>query len=126
MEKTTNFKQLIVWQKAHSLVLEVYKTTKRFPREEIYALTSQMKRAAISVPANIAEGYKKKTASAKLNYLNISEGSLEEIKYNFILALDLQYISETDCNRLTDKAEEVGRLLSGYASGIKHNTQKLH
>ncbi len=121
MQKTTTFRQLIVWQKAHGLVLQVYKTTKQFPKEEIFSLTSQLKRASISVAANIAEGYKKKTAPSKLNYLNISEGSLEEIKYYFILAMDLEYISEAESNKLTEDAEEVGRLLNGYANGIKKN-----
>lgn len=120
MIKTRTFKELIVWQKAHKLVLEVYSTTKQFPKEEIYVLTSQLKRATISVAANIAEGYKKKTSASKLNYLNISEGSLEEIKYYFILATVLDYIQEKDAVKLTDMADEVGRLLIGYMDGIKN------
>ncbi|MGZ3864098.1 MAG: four helix bundle protein [Bacteroidia bacterium] len=121
MVKTTTFKGLIVWQKAHKLVLEVYKVSKKFPKEEVYALTSQLRRAAVSVPANIAEGYKKKTAAAKMNYLNISEGSLEEIKYYFILATDLEYLTQNEFDKLTENAEEVGRLLNGYYNGIKNN-----
>ncbi len=118
MNKTKSFKDLIVWQKAHKLVLEVYKTTKGFPKEEIYVLTSQFRRAAVSIAANIAEGYKKKTVPAKLNYLNISEGSLEEVKYYFILAKDLEYISDKVSDKLFNDAEEVGRLLTGYSNAI--------
>ena len=118
MGKTKTFKELIVWQKAHQLVLEVYKITRKFPREEVYALTNQMKRASVSVAANIAEGYKKKSAAAKLNLYNVSEGSLEEIKYYFILARDLEYISQKDEAELTTSAEEIGRLLSAYMSAI--------
>lgn len=121
MDKTKSFKQLIVWQKAHKLVVEVYKTTKAFPREEVYGLTSQFRRAAVSIAANIAEGYKKKTAPAKLNYLNISEGSLEEVKYYFILAKDLEYINEPASDKLFNDAEEVGRLINGYVKGINNN-----
>ena len=118
MNKTKSFKELIVWQKAHKLVLEIYKTTKSFPKEEVYALTNQFRRAAVSIPANIAEGYKKKTSAAKLNCLNISEGSLEEVKYYFILAKDLEYMNETLSDKLYNNAEEVGRLLSGYSNAI--------
>ena len=121
MIKTKTFKELIVWQKAHKLVLEVYRASRKFPKEELYVLTSQFRRATISVAANVAEGYKKKTTPSKLNYLNISEGSLEEIKYYFILAGDLEYITEFEANSLTEKAEEVGRLLNGYIEGIKKN-----
>lgn len=120
MIKTKTFKELIVWQKAHGLVVEVYRATKRFPKEEIYVLTSQLKRAAISVAANIAEGYKKKTTASKLNFLNISEGSLEEIKYYFILAADLEYITDKGNQVLTGRAEEVGSLINGYIEGIKN------
>ena len=78
MEKTKKFTDLIVWQKAHQLVLKVYQITKTFPKEEIYGLTSQLRRAAVSVPNNIAEAYKKRSAKDKLHFLNISETSLEE------------------------------------------------
>ena len=118
MNKTKSFKELIVWQKAHKLVLEVYKTTKSFPKEEVYSLTNQFRRAGVSIAANIAEGYKKKTVAAKSNYLNISEGSLEEVKYYLILAKDLNYMSEALSDELYNDAEEVGRLLTGYSNAI--------
>src|SRR5687768_1576379 len=86
-----SFKDLIVWQKAHSLVLEIYKQTKAFPKEEMYCLTSQIRRSSISVAANIAEAFKKKSSADKLRILNISQGSLSETEYYLILSKDLEY-----------------------------------
>jgi four helix bundle protein len=85
------FQQLIVWQKAHQFVLEVYRFTKNFPRAEIYGLTSQFRRAAISIPANIAEGFKKRGRPDKARFMNIAQGSVEECRYFLILAKDLNY-----------------------------------
>jgi four helix bundle protein len=88
---TQKFQELIVWQKAHEFVLGVYKYSKTFPKEEIYVLTSQFKRAAISIAANIAEGYKKRGKADKARFLDIAQGSLEECLYYLILAKDLGY-----------------------------------
>lgn len=121
MEKTKTFKELIVWQKSHKLVLEIYKVTRSYPKEEVYSLTNQIRRASVSIAANIAEGYKKKTKASKLNFLNISEGSLEEVKYYIILSRDLEFISEKEFNQLESITEEVGRLISGYSSAISKN-----
>ena len=118
MEKTHSFRDLIVWQKAHQFVLAIYNVTKQFPKEEIFALTSQVRRAAVSIAANISEGHKKKTVPNQLNYLNISEGSLEEVKYYLILSKDLNYIQETEYLALFNSAEEVGRLINGYEKFI--------
>lgn len=112
MEKTKTFKELIVWQKSHKLVLEIYKVTRSYPKEEVYSLTNQIRRASVSIAANIAEVYKKKTKASKLNFLNISEGSLEEVKYYIILSKDLEFISEKEFNQLGSITEEVGRLIS--------------
>lgn len=121
MEKTKTFKELIVWQKSHALVLSIYKVTKSYPKDEIYALTSQVRRASVSIAANIAEGYKKKTKGSKLNFLNISEGSLEEVKYYILLSKDLEYITEKEFKDLENQSEEVGRLINGYYAGISRN-----
>lgn len=118
MEKTHSFRDLIVWLKAHQFVLAIYNSTKQFPREEIFALTSQIRRAAVSIAANISEGHKKKTIPNQLNYLNISEGSSEEVKYYLILAKDLNYIDHATLDRLNNSAEEVGRLINGYEKAI--------
>ncbi len=112
------FEELLVWQKAHKMVLEIYMITKGFPAQEIYCLTSQMRRAAISIPANIAEGFKKKGKADKLRFLNISHGSLEELKYYLILSHDLGYISK---NNLTLLIEEVSKLIEGYSKGIRNS-----
>lgn len=114
--KTNSFEDLIVWQKAHQLVLAIYKLSQDFPKSEVYGLTSQLRRAAISVPANIAEGYKKMSLPDKLRYLNISQGSLSEVRYYSILAHDLGYC---DNSQINSQIEEVGKLLIGYAKGIK-------
>jgi len=113
------FKELIVWQKAHQLVLNVYKATKGFPREEMYGLTSQLRRSSVSVAANIAEGFKKKGSADKLKFMNTAQGSLSETDYHLLLANDLEYYNTT--NLLSD-VNEVGRLLESYMKGIRRNT----
>lgn len=118
-----SFKDLVVWQKSHQFVLEIYSVTAGFPKEEIYALTNQIRRAAVSIPANIAEGFKKKTLPNKINFLSHSEGSLEEVKYYLILAKDLNYISLIDFERLTLDAEEISKLINGYSKSIKNYHQ---
>jgi len=118
MDKTHSFKDLIVWQKSHQFVIAIYKTTKLFQKEEVFSLTNQVRRATVSIAANICEGYKKKTIPNQLNYINIAEGSLEEVKYYIILSKDLQYINENDYEQLTNSAEEVGRLINGYEKAI--------
>lgn len=117
-EKAKKFTDLIVWQKAHKFVLSVYQFSRSFPREEIYGLTSQFRRAAISIAANIAEGFKKTGAADKIRFLNISQGSLEECRYYLILAYDLGY-GNTDA--LEKQADEVGRLLAAYSNAVKKN-----
>jgi len=113
-----SFKELIVWQKAHQLVLNVYKATKHFPKEEMYGLTSQLRRSSVSVAANIAEGFKKKGIADKLKYMNTAQGSLSESDYHLLLANDLEYF---DTNGLLNDVDEVGRLLESYMKGIKRN-----
>ena len=110
-----HFQDLIVWQKAHEFVLLTYRYSESFPKNELYGLTSQLRRSAVSVPSNIAEGFKKKTKPDKVRFLNIAQGSLEECRYYLILAKDLDY-GET--SRLMEKLEEVSKLLEGYVSSI--------
>jgi four helix bundle protein len=109
------FEDLIVWQKAHQFVLGVYRFTETFPQQEIYGLTSQFRRAAISIPANIAEGFKKRGRADKARFLNIAQGSLEECRYYLILAKDLNY---GDSSALLPQLEETSKLLEAYASKI--------
>jgi four helix bundle protein len=110
-----SFRDLIVWQKAHQFVLAVYRYTRRFPKEEIYSLTSQFRRAAVSTPANIAEGFKKRTKSDKARFMNIAQGSLEECRYYLILAEDLGYGGN---GPLMSQLEEVSKLLESYSRAI--------
>ena len=106
-----SFEDLVVWQKAHAWVLLVYRMSEGFPAKENYALTSQLRRAAMSVPANIAEGFKKRGTRDKLRFFNIAQGSLEESRYFLILARDLGYADISDAYA---KLEEVSRLLEAY------------
>ena len=117
-EPSKSFTDLIVWQKAHEFVLEVYKVTRDYPMEERFALCSQFQRAAVSIPANIAEGYKILSKADKLRFLNISQGSLEECRYYIILSRDLSYISVKTNNELTGTLEEVSKLLNSYIRGV--------
>jgi len=110
-----SFQDLIVWQKAHQFVLDIYCSTSKYPKSEVYCLTSQLRRAVISVPANIAEGFKKKGKADKARYLNIAQGSLEESRYYLILANDLGY---GDSSILMLQLEEVSKLLEAYSSSI--------
>ena len=102
------FEDLIVWQKAHQFVLAVYRFTESFPKAELYGLTSQLRRAAVSVPANIAEGFKKNSKLDKVRFMNIAQGSIEECRYYLILAKDLGY---GDSKNLTSELEETSKLL---------------
>ena len=110
-----SFRDLKVWQKGIEIVKEVYIVSKSFPKEEMYALTSQMRRAAISIPANIAEGFKRKTKPDKARYMNIAQASLEECRYYLILVKDLGY---HDTSGLLSLLVEVSKLLNAYAFSI--------
>ena len=117
-EKAKRFSDLIVWQKAHQFVLDVYRLSSEFPKTEIYGLTSQIRRAAVSVPANIAEGFRKRTNPEKLRFLNIAQASLEECRYYLILVNDLGYGST---ERLDSQLTEVSKLLQSYSEAIRTN-----
>jgi four helix bundle protein len=109
------FRDLVVWEKAHRFVLAVYKYSDAFPRAEIYGLVSQLRRAAVSIPANIAEGFRRQGRSDKVRMLNIAQASLEECRYYLILAQDLNYGASND---LVMQVEEVSRILDAYAKAI--------
>jgi four helix bundle protein len=95
MEKSKSFEDVILWQKAHKFVLSIYKMTSDFPTSEIYGITSQIRRSAVSIPANFAEGFQKKSNTDKLRYYNIAQGSINETKYYLILIKDLNYFDTT-------------------------------
>jgi four helix bundle protein len=113
-----SFRQLVVWQKAHAFVLATYAFSAAFPRNETYGLATQLRRAAVSVPANIAEGFKRRGKADKLRFLNIAEASLEEVRYYIVLAKDLSYGEHPS---LASLADEVARLLATYVRTILSN-----
>ena len=108
-----------MWQKAHAFTLKLYRITKGFPKHELFALTSQLRRAAASVPSNFVEGFRKRTTPDKLRLYNIAQASADECVYQLILAHDLNY---ADTTALQADIEEVSRLLQGYLNGLDRNT----
>jgi len=116
------FQDLLVWQKAHRFVLAVYATPAVFPKQETYGLSQQMRRAAVSIPANIAEGFRRRGKADKARFMNMAEGSLVECRYYLILAKDLGY---ADTQGLPTSLEEVSRLLGAYAAAILSSASRL-
>ncbi len=114
-EPAKTFQDLIVWQRAHQFVLAMYKATDSFPKHEMYGLVSQTRRASVSIAANIAEGFRKRSPADKARFLNIAQGSLEEVRYYLILAEDLNYAETNDLHELLT---EVSKLLESYRSSI--------
>jgi len=109
-----------VWQKAHQFVLDVYKYTKEFPKEEVYALTSQFRRAAISIPANISEGYPKQSLKDKIRFYEYAQSSMSECEYYLILSEDLGY---GDNSKLKDMLSEISKMLTSYILKIKKSSE---
>ena len=124
MEASKSFFDLFVWKKAHEFVLCVYRVCRKFPDFEQFGLRSQFTRAAVSIPANIAEGYKKLSKADKLRFFNISQGSLEECKYYILLSKDLGYISNESYIELCSLAKETSKLLLLYIQGVQNNDYK--
>jgi four helix bundle protein len=116
--KIRDFRDLIVWQKGHELAMMIYKVTKTFPQEERYGLVSQMRRASVSIPANIAEGFEKRGRKDKINFHNIAQGSLGELKYYIIISRELGYHNQYDT--LWRQASEVSRLLAALIRSIEN------
>ena len=116
-----SFKDLECWQKAHEFVKFVYNVTNLFPEDERYGLTSQFRRAAVSIAANICEGYRKLSRADKLRFMNISQGSLEECRYYIILSRDLNFINQSTYDDLEFLINGVSWKLNGYAEAISQN-----
>jgi four helix bundle protein len=113
-----NYRDLIAWQKAMDLVEVVYKATGQFPKEEIYGLTNQLRRAVVSIPSNIAEGQGRKSDNDFRRFLAISYGSLREVETQILIVKRLNYLSEAQTERLMNLAGEVGRLINGLANSL--------
>lgn len=119
--KAKSFREVETWKKAHQWVLGVYKLTECFPKHELFGLTSQLRRAAVSVPANIAEGFKRQGKGDKIRFYNIAQASLEECRYYLILSNDLSYANTDD---LADKLDEISRMLDSYIGAIAASKPK--
>lgn len=122
MNPATTFEDLIVWQKAHLFVINVYKITNLSPKLENYCLTSQFRRAAVSIAANIAEGFRKRSKPEKIHFLNIAQGSAEECRYYLILSKDLGYCETVESNLLL---QEVCKLLQAYYLAILKSEDRI-
>lgn len=117
---SSNFEKLEVWQKSHQFVLNVYRITESFPKEELYGLTSQLRRSASSVPTNIVEGNEKKSIKEYVQFLYTAKSSLAETKYHFLLAQDLGYINRMIFNKLLNNINEIGKMLNGLINYLSN------
>ncbi len=123
MANIKSFKDLLVWQKAHQLVLEVYRLTRTFPSNEMFGLTSQLRRAVVSVASNIVEGFTRLTVHDSLHFYNMSDASLEEVRYQLLVAYDLGYIKEQEYNNVIKLAEEVSKMLKSWIKSQIQNSK---
>jgi len=114
-----SYRDLIAWRKAMQFVLEIYRATRAFPRDELYGLTNQLRRAAVSVPSNIAEGQARYSPKEFRHFLSLSRGSLVEIETQLMIAQSLGYLSAKQSRKLLDEAAKLGRILNGLIASIK-------
>ena len=114
----SNFKELMVWQKAIELVVTIYKITKKFPKEEMYGLVSQMQRAAVSIPSNIAEGHERNSDKEFAKFLCVSRGSLAELETQIIIAEKLGYITNDEKSNVLKNCYEIGRMINGLLNKL--------
>ena len=119
-----SFRDLIVWRKAHALTLDSYRNTARFPREEVYGLTSQIRRCAASIAANIAEGCGKRGNNEFQRFLHIAAGSASELEYHFLQARDLGFLADEDYRKLESSVTEIKKMLAGLIKKIETYRQK--
>lgn len=118
MATTSSFIDLRMWQLAHCFVLEMYSLTATYPKHELFGLVSHFRRAAISIPANIAEGYKRLSRTEKLRFFNIAQSSLEEYRYYIILSKDINYIDNNQSEKLNTLLEDTSKSLNSYCEKI--------
>jgi len=118
MEKVKSFKELKMWQKGVEIVKDIYTLTNRFTKEELYGLTSQMRRSAISVPSNIAEGFKRSYNKEYKQFLHIALGSLAELETQLIIAKELGFIKDNELNDIVEKIDHVSKMVSSYAKKL--------
>jgi four helix bundle protein len=118
-KKIRSFEDLEAWQVAHGLILEIYKITKRYPKDELYGIVSQLRRAALSITANIAEGFSRYHYNDKIRFYYIARGSVSEVRNCLILSKDLKYIAKEECKNLSDGMEKVSKLINGLIRSIE-------
>ena len=118
-----NYKELVVWQKSYKLCLEIYGVTKKFPNEERYGLTSQTRRAAVSIPSNIAEGYGRKSTAEYVQFLYIAYGSTCELETQLLLSQDLRYIISKEGEKLNGNIREIERMLKALINSLQKKTK---
>jgi four helix bundle protein len=119
MGEIKSYQDLLIWQKGKEITLKVYQLTNSFPKEELYALTSQIRRCSVSIPSNIAEGWGRGTDKNIINFLSISKGSLYELETQLIIAFDLKYINETQLNEILILINEVSKMIVSLIGKIK-------
>lgn len=115
----SNFRNLLVWQKSMSLITKIYVSTKKFPKEEIYGLTSQIRRSSISIPSNIAEGFGRDSNKEYLRFLNVSIASLFELQTQLEIAKNIEYLTQEEYNNLYEDSREVDRMLVAFINKVK-------
>ncbi|MBU0544915.1 MAG: four helix bundle protein [Proteobacteria bacterium] len=118
MEKSKTFKDLKMWQKGIEIVKDIYTLTKRFPKEELYGLTSQMKRSSISLPSNIAEGFKRSHNKEYKQFLHIAQGSLAELETQLIIAKELGYIKDNELDDIAEKIDHEAKMITSYSNKL--------
>lgn len=119
--KIHSFTDLVTWQQGHKLVLEIYSTTKHWPKEEQFGLISQIRRAAVSVTSNVAEGFSRQTAKDKIHFYSMSLGSVSETQNQLYIAKDLAYITEQVFNKITEQVVATSKLINGLIKSLKHS-----
>ncbi len=119
-----SYEDLVVWQKSIDLVITIYKTVKSLPREELYSLSDQIRRAAVSIPSNIAEGQQRQSSKEFLKFLSIAKGSLGELKTQLIICYRLDFLSEDQTTPLLNECDTIGKMLSGLMNKISENQSR--
>ena len=119
MEKTGNFKDLIVWQKSMRLVKEVYREVKLLPKEELYSLSDQIRRSAISIPSNIAEGQARNSMKEFIQFLAIAKGSKAELETQLLLCVEINYLTNSDIDKAINLIQEIGKMIYALQKSLK-------